>query len=51
MADPDRPPLIVSSDVVDDDNAHRHDSRKLATAIFQLYDERRTRRRQVAAVR
>ena len=34
------PPLIVSRDVVDDDNAHRHDSHKLTAAILELYDER-----------
>jgi uncharacterized cofD-like protein len=33
-------PLMLSRDVVDDDNAHRHDSRKLAAAIVELYDER-----------
>ena len=33
------PPLIVERDVVDDGNAHRHDSRKLTAAIIDLYDE------------
>ena len=35
-----RPPLIVSRDVVDDANAHRHDSHKLAAAVLELHDER-----------
>jgi len=34
------PPLMVSRDVADDQNAHRHDSRKLTAAILELYDER-----------
>jgi len=32
-------PIIVSRDVVDDDNAHRHDSRKLSAAILDLYED------------
>jgi uncharacterized cofD-like protein len=44
----ERPPRIVIRDVVDDANAHRHDSRKLATAILELADERRLQRRQPA---
>ena len=43
-----RPPLIVARDVVDDDNAHRHDSRKLTAAILELYDERTVMRREHA---
>jgi uncharacterized cofD-like protein len=39
-----RPPLIVSRDVVDDANAHRHDARKLTAALLELYDERIVRR-------
>lgn len=45
-----RAPLVVQRDVVDDDNAHRHDSRKLTTAIIDLYDEHSiVRRDQVTA--
>jgi uncharacterized cofD-like protein len=33
-------PVIMSRDVVDDDNAHKHDPRKLTAAIIDLYDER-----------
>ena len=33
-------PQIIARDVVDDDNAHRHDSRKLASVLLTLYDER-----------
>ncbi|HEY7024019.1 MAG TPA: gluconeogenesis factor YvcK family protein [Candidatus Limnocylindrales bacterium] len=33
-------PMIMSRDVVDDDNAHKHDARKLTAAIVDLYDER-----------
>ena len=40
------PPVIVSRDVVDDDNAHRHDSRKLSAAIVEMYDERTEMRRE-----
>jgi hypothetical protein len=32
--------MIMSRDVVDDDNAHKHDARKLTAAIVDLYDER-----------
>jgi uncharacterized cofD-like protein len=41
-----RGPALFTRDVVDDGNAHHHDSRKLATTIFELYDERVIRRRQ-----
>jgi uncharacterized cofD-like protein len=43
-----RPPLIVSRDVVDDENAHRHDSHKLTATILELADERTTMRREHA---
>jgi uncharacterized cofD-like protein len=43
-----RPPLIVARDVVDDDNAHRHDSSKLTKAILELYDDRTEMRREHA---
>jgi uncharacterized cofD-like protein len=43
-----RPPLIVSRDVVDDDNAHRHDAQKLTAAILELHDERTSVRREHA---
>ena len=43
------PPMIVSRDVVDDDNAHRHDSRKLSGAILDLYEERTGMRRDPVA--
>jgi uncharacterized cofD-like protein len=33
-------PVIMSRDVVDDDNAHKHDPRKLTAAIIDLYEER-----------
>ena len=33
-------PQVIARDVVDDDNAHRHDSRKLASVLLTLYDER-----------
>lgn len=42
-------PVIVSRDVVDDMNAHRHDSRKLTTALLALYDERASGSRETAA--
>lgn len=43
-------PALIARDVVDDDNAHHHDSRKLAAAILELYDERAVpRRRSIAA--
>jgi uncharacterized cofD-like protein len=38
-------PQIIARDVVDDDNAHRHDSRKLASVLLTLYDERAIARR------
>lgn len=44
----DRPPIIVARDVVDDDNAHRHDARKLSAAIIELYEERGAVRRETA---
>ena len=47
MRAPARTPLIIGRDVVDDDNAHRHDSRKLTAAILELYDERLVARRAV----
>lgn len=43
-------PALFTRDVVDDDNAHHHDSRKLATTILELHDERVIRRREPAAV-
>jgi uncharacterized cofD-like protein len=33
-------PTIIARDVVDDDNAHHHDPRKLAAAILEVYDAR-----------
>jgi uncharacterized cofD-like protein len=45
-----RPPLIVSRDLVDDQNAHRHDSRKLTAALLELHDERMVPRRDAAGV-
>ena len=33
-------PQLIARDVVDDDNAHRHDPRKLANVLLTLYDER-----------
>jgi uncharacterized cofD-like protein len=44
-------PRLIARDVVDDDNAHHHDSRKLASVILELYDERVVARRRVAAAR
>lgn len=41
-----RPPVVVSRDVVDHDNAHRHDSRKLAAVILEMYDGRTVVRRE-----
>jgi uncharacterized cofD-like protein len=38
-------PQIIARDVVADNNAHHHDSQKLAATIFELYDERAIRRR------
>ncbi|MEO8625946.1 MAG: gluconeogenesis factor YvcK family protein [Candidatus Limnocylindrales bacterium] len=37
-------PQLIARDVVDDDNAHRHDPRKLANVLLTLYDERAIRR-------
>jgi uncharacterized cofD-like protein len=37
-------PAIFTRDLVDDENAHRHDPRKLASTILELYDERVIRR-------
>ena len=37
-------PPLIARDVVDDDNAHHHDPRKLAVTILELYDERVVRR-------
>jgi uncharacterized cofD-like protein len=42
-------PQLIARDVVDDDNAHRHDPRKLANVLLTLYDERAVRRRPVRA--
>jgi uncharacterized cofD-like protein len=41
-------PVILSRDLVDDDNAHRHDSRKLTAMILELYDDRTEVRREHA---
>ena len=38
-------PALITRDVVDDANAHRHDSRKLAATLLELYDERVVQRR------
>jgi uncharacterized cofD-like protein len=38
-------PQLIARDVVDDDNAHRHDPRKLASVLLSLYDERAIARR------
>jgi hypothetical protein len=38
-------PQLIARDVVDDDNAHRHDARKLASVLLTLYDERAIARR------
>jgi uncharacterized cofD-like protein len=43
-------PQVFLRDVVDDDNAHRHDSRKLAAAIGLLYERHVIRHRQAAKV-
>ncbi len=45
-----RGPQVFTRDLVDDENAHRHDPRKLATALLELHDERVVRRRQPAQV-
>jgi len=42
-------PVIFTRDLVDDRNAHRHDSRKLAETIIDLYDERVIHQRSPAA--
>jgi uncharacterized cofD-like protein len=44
-------PAIFTRDLVDDENAHRHDPRKLAATLLELYDERVVKRRQPAQVR
>jgi uncharacterized cofD-like protein len=41
-------PQIIARDVVDDDNAHRHDARKLAAVLLTLYDERAIGRRRAS---
>ena len=41
-------PQLIARDVVDDDNAHRHDPRKLASVLLALYDERAIARRRPA---
>ncbi|MDL2335913.1 MAG: hypothetical protein QFC55_07780, partial [Chloroflexota bacterium] len=41
-------PQLIARDVVDDDNAHRHDPRKLANVLLTLYDERAITRRRPA---
>lgn len=41
-------PQLIARDVVDDENAHRHDSRKLASVLLSLYDERAIARRRPA---
>jgi uncharacterized cofD-like protein len=38
-------PALFTRDVVDDNNAHRHDPHKLATTIMEMHDERVVRRR------
>jgi len=37
-------PRVVLADVVDDDNAHRHDPHKLTEVLMRLYDERSSAR-------
>ncbi len=41
-------PQLIARDLVDDDNAHRHDPRKLASVLLTLYDERAIARRKTA---
>lgn len=41
-------PQLIARDVVDDDNAHRHDPHKLASVLLALYDERAIARRRPA---
>ena len=43
-------PALITRDVVDDANAHRHDSHKLAATILELYDERVVQRRARAPI-
>jgi uncharacterized cofD-like protein len=43
-------PAVFTRDLVDDRNAHRHDSRKLAETILELYDERVIGQRHTAGV-
>ena len=43
-------PRILPRDVVDDWNAHRHDSRKLAAAVLEMYDDRTVGRHDGALV-
>ncbi len=43
-------PALFTRDVVDDGNAHRHDPLKLATTIFELYDDRVVKRRHESRV-
>ena len=45
-----RGPRMFTRDVVDDENAHRHDPHKLAGTIVELYDARLIRRRETASV-
>lgn len=42
-------PRVIARDVVDDENAHRHDSRKLASVLLTLYDEGAIARRRTRA--
>jgi uncharacterized cofD-like protein len=49
LSDP-KGPALFTRDLVDDANAHKHDSRKLATTILDLYDERVLRHRERARV-
>jgi len=44
-------PAVFTRDLVDDGNAHRHDSRKLAETIIDLYDERVIHQRTPVGVR
>ncbi|MEP7361076.1 MAG: gluconeogenesis factor YvcK family protein [Chloroflexota bacterium] len=41
-------PQLIARDLVDDDNAHRHDPRKLASVLLALYDEHTIARRKTA---
>jgi hypothetical protein len=41
-------PQLIARDVVDDDNAHRHDPHKLASVLLTLYDQRAIARRRSA---